>query len=254
MESTETVLYSVTGSVAKITLNNPAKHNSLGERELLTLQHYFAQINKDKSIRVLILTGNGNKTFCAGAALKELSSGAISPNSFQDTTDQLAALRVPTICAANGSIYGGGGELALSCDFRIGVQGSHLRVPAAQIGLCYPINGINRYVEVLGISLAKRILMAAERFDANKLKDIGFLDYLIEPDKLETKSQAMADSIAGLAPLAVQSMKEILQLAVSGDIDADYALELSRICSGSNDLKEGFAAQREKRKPVFTGS
>jgi len=220
----------------------------------VALQHCFSLVEENKDIRVLVISNRGEKTFCAGAALNQLSSGKISPNSFQDTTDQLAAIRVPSICAINGNVYGGGVELALSCDFRIGVRGSHMRVPAAKLGLCYPISGINRYVERLGVSLAKRILMAAEQFDAKELLHIGFLDYLVGADEIVNKTQDLADSISLLAPLAVQSMKHLLQQAASGEIDPNYAEELSKLCAESADLKEGFAASREKRAPVFTGT
>jgi enoyl-CoA hydratase/carnithine racemase len=249
----ETIEYSTQGHVAKIMLNNVATHNALGENELLALQQCFGLVEEDKNIRVLIITNHGQKTFCAGAALNQLSTGKISPNSFQDTTDKLAAIRVPSICAINGNVYGGGVELALSCDFRVGIHGSHMRVPAAKLGLCYPINGINRYVERLGVSLSKRILMAAEQFEADELLHVGFLDHLVDASEIMKKTQELADSIALLAPLAVQSMKQLLQQAAEGGIDPDYAEELSKLCAESEDLKEGFAAHREKRAPNFIG-
>jgi len=253
MVLSETIVVRRQQHIASITLNNPDRHNSLGEDELAALQHHLRVIENDTAIRVLVLTGSGGKTFCAGAALGQLSAGTISANRFQDTTDQLAALRVPTICAANGSIYGGGAELALSCDFRIGVTGSRLRVPAANIGLCYPTAGIVRFVERLGLSLAKRILMAAETFEAQQLLEIGFFDHLVAPSELQARAGLLAADLADLAPLALQSMKLLLQQAVAGSIDSEQALALSRRCSASQDLQEGFAAQREKRKPVFTG-
>ena len=217
------------------------------------LHRLVAAVDEDRHLRVLVITGSGEKTFCAGAALNELGSGQISGDLFQQTTDRIAAARVPTICALNGNVFGGGVELALSCDFRIGVQGSRLRVPAAQIGLCYPLSGINRFVERLGVNLAKRILMAAEEFSDGDMLHIGFLDHLVTRDALQTHTRDMAQRIAGLAPLAVQSMKTILQQAAAGGIDMDEARVLSERCLESGDLQEGFAAQREKRPPKFTG-
>lgn len=251
---TDTILYETQGAIARITLNNPARHNSLGEAQLSALQRCIEAVEEDRNIRVLIVTGRGDKTFCAGAALDQLGKGQISGDLFQQTTDRLAAIRVPTICALNGNVFGGGVELALSCDFRIGVEGSRLRVPAAQIGLCYPLSGINRFVQRLGVNLAKRILIAAEEFDADDMLRIGFLDYLVPPTALEFHARDMAECIAGLAPLAVQGMKVILQQAAAGSIDMEAAADLSRRCAESEDLKEGFAAQREKRAPKFTGS
>lgn len=250
----DTILYSQSGHVGRLTLNNPDQHNSLGMEEFSAIQAYLEQISKDDQVRVLIVTGAGSKTFCAGASLKQLGSGEIDGDSFQATTDQLASLAIPTICALNGNVFGGGVELALSCDFRIGVEGSRLRVPAAAIGLCYPLSGIARFVERLGITMAKRILLAAEEFDAQAMLRIGFLDHLVELQQLEERTALLADNLAGLAPLAVQAMKEILQQAAAGGINMDSARELSRQCQESADLQEGFLAQREKRVPLFTGS
>lgn len=250
---TDTVLFDVQRAVARITLNHPARHNSLGEVELRAIREHVEAVDADHDIRVLVITGSGEKTFCAGAALHELGSGKISGDLFQQTTDRVAAARVPTVCALNGNVFGGGVELALSCDFRIGVEGSRLRVPAAQIGLCYPLSGINRFVERLGVNLAKRILVTAEEFEGKELLRIGFLDYLVPRSGLEARTRQVAEHIAGLAPLAVQAMKAILQQAASGGIDIEEATVLSERCAESEDLQEGFAAQREKRRPNFHG-
>lgn len=249
----EKVLLAVENHIANIVLNNPEKHNSLGEDELLLLQKYLAEIANKPELRVLLLTGVGEKTFCAGASLNQLGAGKINGDFFQQTTDQLAALKIPTICAINGNVYGGGVELALSCDFRLGIEGAIMRVPAAEMGLCYPLSGINRFVERLGVNMAKRILMAAEEFSAESMYRLGFLDYLVDAEALQTTARDFADSICELAPLAVQSMKEILDQVARGEIDLEAARELSRLCAQSDDLQEGFAARREKRSPRFQG-
>lgn len=251
---TDTILYSRTGHIGRLTLNNPGQHNSLGIEEFDAIQGHLAQINDDDQVRVLVVTGAGQKTFCAGASLKQLGTGQIDGDSFQSTTDQFAGLAIPTVCALNGNVFGGGVELALSCDFRIGIEGTRLRVPAAAIGLCYPLSGINRFVERLGINKAKRILVAAEEFDAQAMLGMGFLDHLVEAQQLEDRTASLADHLSRLAPLAVRAMKEILQQAAAGGIDMESAGELSRKCQESADLREGFAAQREKRAPEFTGS
>jgi enoyl-CoA hydratase/carnithine racemase len=251
---TDTVLYEQTGHIGRLTLNNPARHNSLGQGELEAIQDYLGAVEMSSDVRVLIVTGAGEKTFCAGASLAELGAGKISGDCFQATTDQLAALSVPTIASLNGNVFGGGVELALSCDFRVGIEGSRMRVPAAAIGLCYPISGINRFVERLGVNLAKRILVASEEFSADAMLEIGFLDHLVLPAQRGQMTDKLAQHIAGLAPLAVKSMKQILQQAAAGGIDMDEARELSDRCSSSEDLQEGFAAQREKRQPRFQGA
>lgn len=248
----ETVLLEKQGPVARLTLNRPDKHNSLGETELQALQSHLAGL-RDSEARVLIVTGAGEKTFCAGAALNQLGAGDISGELFQETTNKLAQLPVPTICALNGSVFGGGVELALSCDFRIGISGTRMRVPAAQIGLCYPPSGIQRFVERLGTNLTKRILIAAEEFDADDMLRLGFLDHLEPRDGLLPRAEALAENIAGLAPLSVRSMKEVVQRYASGLVDAEEVQDLYQRCLQSADLQEGFAAQREKRSPRFKG-
>jgi enoyl-CoA hydratase/carnithine racemase len=250
---TDTILYSRIGQVGRLVLNNPQRHNSLGLEQLVAIQARLAQVVADKQVRVLIITGIGEKTFCAGASLQELSEGHIGDDAFQQMTSQLADLAIPTICAMNGDVFGGGVELAVSCDFRIGIEGCRMRVPAAAIGLCYPLKGINRFVECLGVNLTKRILVASEEFPANTLLEIGFLDHLVLQQNLHGFVNNFAQHIAGLAPLAVQSMKRILRQAAVGTINPEVAMELSTRCLASQDLQEGFAAKREKRSPRFTG-
>ena len=250
---TDTILYERTGHIGRLVLNNPGQHNALGQEQLAAIQQHLTTVSADEQVRVLIVTGWGDKTFCAGASLQQLGSGNLSGDQFQETTDMVAHLAIPTICAINGNVYGGGVELALSCDFRIGIAGSKLRVPAAAIGLCYPISGINRFVERLGVSTAKRMLLAAEDMEAETLLQLGFLDHLVQPAALDKAAETLAQQVASLAPLAVRAMKQIIQQAASGCIDRDEAQALSKLCLNSADLQEGFAAKREKRSPRFQG-
>jgi enoyl-CoA hydratase/carnithine racemase len=250
---TDTILYSRTGHSGRLVLNNPERHNSLGREELDALHDCLAEVANDEQVRVLVVTGTGEQTFCAGASLQQLGAGELDEDGFQGMTRQLAELEIPTICALNGNVFGGGVELALSCDFRIGLQGTRMRVPAAAIGLCYPLSGLRLFVERLGVNLAKRLLVASEEFQAEAMLDIGFLDHLVLPGQLESTTDELARHIAGLAPLAVRSMKMILQQAATGTIDEDRARELSLLCSNSEDLQEGFAAKREKREARFKG-
>lgn len=252
--SPDTIRFSRSGHIARITLDNPARHNALGGAEIARLRELCEQIDADPGLRVLLLTGNGEKTFCAGAALDEFSSGDMSGELFTTLTDRLAALRVPSVCALNGNVFGGGAETALCCDYRIGVRGMRLRVPAARIGLCYPLSGLRRYVDKLGLSAAKRILVAAEELDCDTLLAIGFLHRAVEREALEAEALAFAGHLAGLAPLAVQSMKYLLGAIAEGTLDeAEAARHLAR-CAQSADVREGLAAQRERRAPAFTGA
>ena len=250
---TESILYSRSGHVGRITLNVPERHNSLGREELEALQDCLAEVEADAEVRSLIVTGAGEKTFCAGASLKQLGEGQLADDSFQEAATRLAQVAIPTICALNGNVFGGGVELALSCDFRVGIEGTRMRVPAAALGICYPLSGINLFVERLGANVARRILVASEEFDADAMLAIGFLDHLVLRPQLESYVMAFAQRIAGLAPLSVRSMKKLLQQAASGGIDPEEARALAYLCLGSDDLQECLAAQREKRQPRFSG-
>lgn len=250
---TDTIQYSRSGHIGRLKLNDPERHNALGQEQLEAIQGYLHDIARDQQVRVLVLTGAGDKTFCAGASLQQLGSGEMRDDIFQATTTRIAELAIPTICALNGNVFGGGVELALSCDFRIGIEGTRMRVPAAAIGLCYPLSGISRFVERLGVNTTKRILVASEELDAEAMLEVGLLDHLVLPGQLEKTAEEMAQHIAGLAPLAVRAMKSLIQQAASGGFDPQLARQLVDSCAESEDLQEGFAAQREKRKPRFSG-
>ena len=141
--------------------------------------------------------------------------------------------------------------MAASCDMRIGVRGSRMRVPAAELGLCYPLEGIYRFLECLGPALTRRILMGAEEFDADGMLKIGFLDHLVERADLERSAQEMTQRLVSLAPLAVSAMKQIIRQAGDYSVDPATAETLFRRCLESEDFQEGLAAKREKRSPIF---
>jgi len=250
---TESILYTVEGHIGRLTLNIPERHNALGTDELEAIRRHLEVVAGDEQVRVLIVTGAGHKSFCAGASLQQLDAGELRDDRFQATTALLADLEIPTIAALNGNVFGGGVELALSCDFRIGIEGSRMRVPAAAIGICYPASGINLFVRRLGANVARRVLVASEEFDASAMLQIGFLDRLVLPSQLGATASALAERVATLAPLAVRSMKRLLQQAEAGGIDPELAAQLAAACMRSDDFREGLSAQREKRQPRFRG-
>ncbi len=250
---TDNIRLNSSDHIARIQLANPAKHNALTEVDIQQFIAHLERVKENHHIRVLVVTGSGEKTFCAGAALNQLSSGAMSGEIFQTLTDTLAAMPIPKICALNGSAYGGGAEIGLCCDFRIGIADMRLVVPAARLGLCYPLNGIQRYVQRLGLATAKRLLIACEEFDGEMLLSLGYLTHLVKRDQLQDTTKQMAENIASLAPLAVAAMKKICDQTADGSLDDNEALQLIQRCSASADLREGLLAKQEKRKPVFTG-
>ena len=241
------------GRIGRITLNRPEQHNALDVEDIERFSSLLDEVEENSDVRVLVVTGTGEHTFCAGASLKQLEAGQMRGELFETLTNRLAAVRMPTICGLNGSAYGGGTEIALSCDFRIGVVGSKMSVPAAKLGLCYPLGGLRRYVERLGLSAAKRVLVANEELDAAEMMRIGFLSQVVPRDELESTVEAYAVRIAGLAPLAAQSMKRILNGIAAGTLDSAEAGQLIDRCAESADLREGLRARRVGESPQFEG-
>lgn len=250
--SDDPVLLSMDGAVARILLNNPAKHNSLTAQGIDLFIDCLNRVEADKNIRVLVISGQGEKTFCAGASLEQMSSGDMTGEKFETLTDRLAAMPMPVVCALNGSVYGGGSELGLCCDYRIGVHGMRLKVPAAEIGLCYPMNGIRRYVKRLGVTTAKRILISSEILESETLLRVGYLTHLVLQDQLETETMKLVESLLPLSPLTVATMKQLCDQMADGNLDLAKALIQIERCHTSGDLKEGLLARREGRDPMFT--
>ncbi len=237
--------------IGRITLNNPEVHNSLTREAMKTIRATLADW-ASSDIRVLVLTGTG-KSFCSGVSLGDVGTGDWSNNPLTNLCNALENFHSPTICALNGGVYGGGVELALSCDFRVGVTGMKMFVPAAKIGVHYDAAGIGRYVQKLGSQTARRVFLLAEKFNDQALLDIGFVDYLVSPDELDTRVGALTATINEAAPLAVQGMKRTILEISRGTLDADAAEQRTAKCFASEDHREGLAALSEKRNPAFKG-
>ncbi|MEQ1890542.1 MAG: enoyl-CoA hydratase-related protein [Alphaproteobacteria bacterium] len=245
------LLLSIDDGCATLTLNRPERHNSLSQEDMLALHGALVTLDKDPSLRVLVLTGAGEKSFCSGAFLNELADRSFRGNPFEDLTDALENFRLPTICALNGGVYGGGGEVSLCCDFRIGVEGMRMFVPPSRLGIHYPEKGLTRFITRVGLSAAKRILLAVETFEAKALLEMGFIDYLAPRDQLAMRTRQLAQDLAALAPLSVQTMKRSLNELARGEADSDAIKARIAQCWNSLDHKEAVRAMTEKRTPVF---
>jgi len=242
----------VDGAVARITLDRPEAHNALDAAAMAAIASTLAGWSGRDDLRALIVTGRG-RSFCAGAALGEMAGTDWSDNPLTRLCDALEAFPTPTIAALNGGVYGGGVELALACDFRIGVAGMRAFVPPARLGIHYEPAGIARAIDRLGSQMARRMFLLAESFDAESLADRGFLDFLVEPGALEARAADLAATISGLAPQAVRGMKRTIVELTRGTLDAEAARARIAACFASADHAEGLAAQRERRAPRFTG-
>jgi enoyl-CoA hydratase/carnithine racemase len=200
-----------------------------------------------RDLRVLVLASNG-PTFCSGYDLNALGAGA-GGIGFDEVVDRLEALALPTIAALQGSVYGGATDLALACDFRIGVEGMKLVMPA--LGIHYYPSGLERAVTRLGLAAAKRLFLLAEPVAAADLLAIGYLDKLVAKDALAAETDALAGILAGNAPTAVQGMKRTLNEIARGRLDWPAAEDAYRPSTRSDELAEGLRAFAEKRRPVF---
>jgi enoyl-CoA hydratase len=244
---------------ATVRLNRPRQHNRIEPDDLAVLRETFTRIDRDPSVRVLVLTGTG-KSFSSGyhiGALLEQKAGTAptrnDDDSFETVVNRLEALRVPTIAALQGSVYGGATDLALACDFRIGVEGMRMLMPAARLGIIYYPAGIERYVSRLGVAAAKRLFLTAEPIEAEEMRRIGYLDEIVPVDELQARVDALAATLAANAPLALAGLKRAINETAAGRLDRD-ALAKARACSSaSEDHAEALKAWSEKRKPVFRG-
>ena len=247
----------VANGLATITLNRPQHLNRLHAEDLLALQAHFQTLAADTSLHAVVLTATG-RAFCAGYHLGELGSGEADatrqgPQLFEQTVDALEALPVPTICRFNGSVYGGATDLGLACDFRVGIEGMELRMPAARLGLHYYPSGLRRYVNRLGLGAAKRLFLLGEAVQARDLLACGYLDVLAGADALDAEVGVIVNALAAGAPLALRGMKLSLNDIAAGSADEAALRTREALCAGSADLQEGLAAFGDKRAPRFQG-
>jgi enoyl-CoA hydratase/carnithine racemase len=161
---------------------------------------------------------------------------------------------VPTIAALQGSVYGGATDLALACDFRIGVEGMRMLMPAARLGIVYYPAGIERYVSRLGVAAAKRLFLTAEPLEAAEMRRIGYLDEIVPADELAARVDGLAATLAANAPLALAGLKRAINEVAAGRLDHDALAAARARSAASDDHAEALKAWSEKRSPVFRGS
>lgn len=255
-DASEPIL-SIDGPYATIRLNRPRLLNRLQPSDLAALMTHFDQVEADRNVRVLVLTGTGrafSAGFDLGTVAKRATSASEEPSAgsaFEAVADRLEDLGVPTICRLNGGVYGGATDLALACDFRIGVDTCEMFMPAARLGLHYYKSGIGRYVSRLGVNAAKKLFLTAERIDAAEMLRIGYLTAVAPIDKLDGEVKALATVLAANAPVAMRGMKHAINEIARDKFDEEGADRRHRDSMRGAEIKEGVAAYSEKRPPRF---
>lgn len=204
-------------AVATITLRRPSQHNRIAPEDSDVIRQYLAQLEAMPHLRLLVITGTGAKTFSSGYTLGAIKDELDSR--FEDMLDHIERFPLPTLCVLNGSVYGGATDLALCCDFRIGVRGSRLRMPASAIGLHYYPGGIRRYVTVLGLAAAKKLFLTAQTIGDQEMLRIGFLGELVATDELAATVKAYVDGILACEGKVLGDMKADLMAQAAGVAD-----------------------------------
>ena len=256
-ETASAPILDINGPRATIRLNRPRHLNRLQADDLDVMLDLFDRIEADETVRVLVLTGTG-RAFSAGYDLNSVAERAVSAvesqsagSAFEVVVNRLEDLDVPTICRLNGGVYGGSTDLALACDFRIGLDSCEMFMPAARLGLHYYTSGIMRYVSRLGVDNAKKLFLTAEKIDAAEMLRIGYLTTMVPAAALDREVDRLATILAGNAPVAMRGMKRTINEFARGELDQEAADRRHRESMRSAEIKEGIQAFAEKRAPKF---
>lgn len=245
------------GHLALLTIARPEKLNALDYDMVLALERAAHAIEAMRDVRVAIITGEGEKSFCAGGDIEAWSSW--TPEDFgmawvrhgHRAFDALARLHQPLIAALNGHTLGGGLELALTADFRIAEEQVKLGQPETGLGIIPGWSGTQRAVRRFGAQVVRRMALGGEIFTAEQGLALGLVDQVVARGSALAAARVMAERIASRGPLATEATKMLIN-AVDGE-ETERAMEAlaGAVAAGSSQLKEGVAAFREKRKPRF---
>ncbi|HSR96995.1 MAG TPA: enoyl-CoA hydratase-related protein [Kofleriaceae bacterium] len=254
------VLVDLRGSAAWVTLNRPKAANSLSLAVNERLQELALALDEHADVRAVVITGAGDKVFCAGADLKErrgvpAESAGGYVTAIARAITAWADMRKPTICALNGSAYGGGLEMALACDFRVLAEGAELALTEVRLGIMPGAGGTQRLPRLIGEARAKEMILLGRRIDAARALEIGLVNQVVPRAGLEAAVEGILNELAGCAPLSLTSAKLAIERGYGKPIMD--ALDVERECYDltlfSQDRNEGLAAFAEGRPPRYQG-
>jgi len=254
------VIYEKNEGIATITLNRPDALNAFSIELINEVLQCIDDVSRDETIRVVILTGAGEKAFSAGADIKAmigmnaLKARELSTNGYR-LCKALEKLEKPVIAAINGFALGGGCEVALSCDFRIASEKARLGQTEINIGLIPGWGGTQRLTRLVGKAKAKELVFTGKIIDAKTAEQISLVDTVVPHEQLMTTARQFALELASKAPVALKVAKTLIDNGLETDLETALALEREGfgIVASSEDLQEGVKAFTEKRKPTWKG-
>ena len=248
------------GPAIFLTLSRPEAANALSRALVADLRAALGDAAAQTEAAALVLTGAGDKAFCAGADLRERRTFSLDDtraflSDLNALVDQLAAFPRPVIAALNGSAFGGGLELALACDLRLCVEGALLGLPEVRLGIIPGAGGTQRLSRLCGVGVAKELILTGRRIDAARARELGVVNAVVSPAALRTEALSWAEEIASCAPLAIQQAKRAIDDGFGRPLPDALAVERSayEVVLTSEDRDEGLAAFAEKRRPRWKG-
>lgn len=252
-------LFEKIDSVAVLTLNHPESMNIVN-RELLTeLDEMQNEIEKDKSIRAVVIKANGDH-FSAGIDLNMLKG--VDSQFVMDNLNWLQRLygrwqewSIPVVAAVHGICYGSAVEMILGCDIRVAADDLRIAIPEVRFGLSPDMGGTVRLTQLVGLGQAKRLIMGCEELDAQEALQVGLVEIVVPREKLEERAMKLAKRMAGMPPVAIRFAKKGINLANESSLAAGLAFEQAQsiFCCGTEDQNEAIDSFFAKRKPVFQG-
>lgn len=249
------VSVSLRGTVAELLLDRPAKHNAITPAMAAAIADTARSLDADDAVRVVLVRGAGERAFCAGS---DLNSLAAYPSSwhFRNRVEYATAIRTirkPVIAALQGWTLGGGAEMALSADLRIAAEGTRFGFPEVTRGWVGGGGASQMLPRMIGVARATRMLMVGDPIEAEEARALGLFDQLVPQPDLLAVARALADRVAGFSPVAVQSVKASIRMAMEAPLTAGllYENEMNVLCFSAGDHLEGIRAFAEKRGASF---
>lgn len=259
MATEEVVLKRIDGHVATLTINRPDKLNALNIETRSRMVQELDELAKNDDIRVVVITGAGDKAFIAGADISEFE-GRSPVDQYRVMTDSSVFLAVdrfpkPTIAAINGFCLGGGCELAMACDIRIASEKAKLGQPEINLGLLPGGGGTQRLPRLVGMGAAFKLLYTGDFIRADEALRIGLVDEVVPAGDVAARAKELAEAIAAKSPVALRLIKQAVRTSMRTPLDEGLRQEVSlfALAFASEDMKEGVDAFLNKRKPTFIG-